>query len=246
MSQPSIAPREVRDADRRPALARGRTILGVDPGLTRCGLGAITATAGRVVRIVDVGVATSSPDAPLELRLLHISTLIEEWIDRLRPDAVAVERVFAQSNVSTVTGTAQVAGLAMVAAARRGIPVELHTPSEVKAAITGNGRAEKEQVTTMVTRILGLASAPRPADAADALALAICHAWRSPAGGPVAAAGTGPPAAIEVDDAPSGPAAAPPASGTPPTAAQALWLEAERRSRRTARRVAPARGSVGR
>ncbi|WP_135850552.1 crossover junction endodeoxyribonuclease RuvC [Serinibacter arcticus] len=218
-------------------------MLGVDPGLTRCGLGAITATAGRVVRIVDVGVATSSPDTPLELRLLQISTVIDEWIDRLRPDAVAVERVFAQSNVSTVTGTAQVAGLAMVAAARRGIPVELHTPSEVKAAITGNGRAEKEQITTMVTRILGLASAPRPADAADALALAICHAWRSPAGRPVAAVAT---ATIEVDDEPSGPAAASPANGAAPTAAQALWLEAERRSRRTARRVAPARGSVGR
>lgn len=240
MSQPSIAPRGARTAGTTPALARGRTILGVDPGLTRCGLGAITATSGRVVRIVDVGVATSSPDTPLELRLLQISTLIDEWIDRLRPDAVAVERVFAQSNVSTVTGTAQVAGLAMVAAARRGIPVELHTPSEVKAAITGNGRAEKEQVTTMVTRILGLDRAPRPADAADALALAICHAWRSPGGARevAPAAPTEAADAARDDVAPSGTGA--------PTAAQALWLEAERRSRRTARRVAPARGSVGR
>lgn len=241
MSQPSIAPREGRDPGRAPALARGRTILGVDPGLTRCGLGAITATSGRVVRIVDVGVATSSPDTPLELRLLGVSTLIEEWMDRLQPDAVAVERVFAQSNVSTVTGTAQVAGLAMVAAARRGIPVELHTPSEVKAAITGNGRAEKDQVTTMVTRILGLDRAPRPADAADALALAICHAWRSPASGASPSAATD-----AADRPPAARSAAGGAGGAAPTAAQALWLEAERRSRRTARRVAPARGTVGR
>jgi len=241
VSQPSIAPRGARAAVATPALSRGRTILGVDPGLTRCGLGAITATSGRVVRIVDVGVATSSPDTPLELRLLQISTLIDEWIDRLQPDAVAVERVFAQSNVSTVTGTAQVAGLAMVAAARRGIPVELHTPSEVKAAITGNGRAEKEQVTTMVTRILGLDHAPRPADAADALALAICHAWRSPGGArAVAAAGS-----TEAVETPRDRGAPPSGTGAP-TAAQALWLEAERRSRRTGRRVAPARGSVGR
>ncbi|PWD52309.1 crossover junction endodeoxyribonuclease RuvC [Serinibacter arcticus] len=210
-------------------------MLGVDPGLTRCGLGAVTSTGGRVVRIVDVGVATSSPDTPLELRLLRISSEIEDWMDRLEPDAVAVERVFAQSNVSTVTGTAQVAGLAMVAAARRGIPVELHTPSEVKAAITGNGRAEKEQVTTMVTRILGLDSPPRPADAADALALAICHAWRSPVGRRPASA-----------PAPAAGPSASTSSTTGVTAAQALWLEAERRSRRQGRRVAPARGPVGR
>ncbi|GMA31382.1 crossover junction endodeoxyribonuclease RuvC [Litorihabitans aurantiacus] len=201
----------------------------------------MTATAGRVVRIVDVGLATTSPDQALEQRLLEIATRLEEWIDRLQPDAVAVERVFAQSNVSTVTGTAQVAGLAMVAAARRGIPVELHTPSEVKAAITGNGRAEKEQVTTMVTRILGLAAPPRPADAADALALAICHAWRTPAGAAQA---------TSVRAARGGTGDAAPAGGTGatggPTAAQQLWLEAERRSRRTARRVAPVRGPVGR
>lgn len=234
------------DAVRAPELARGRTILGVDPGLTRCGLGAVTASGGRVVRIVDVGVATSSPDTPLELRLLQISTVVEEWIDRLQPDAVAVERVFAQSNVSTVTGTAQIAGLAMVAAARRGIPVQLHTPSEVKAAITGNGRAEKAQVTTMVTRILGLDRAPRPADAADALALAICHAWRSPL-----ARGSAPSLERSASDRAvgaetvAGPRAEG-AEGAAVTSAQARWLEAERRSRRTSRRVAPARGPVGR
>jgi crossover junction endodeoxyribonuclease RuvC len=91
---------------------------------------------------------------------------------------VAVERVFAQHNVRTVMGTAQAGAIAIVAAARRGLPVALHTPSEAKAAVTGNGRADKAQVTMMVTRLLRLETAPRPADAADALALAICHVWR--------------------------------------------------------------------
>ena len=94
-------------------------------------------------------------------------------------DAVAVERVFSQHNVRTVMGTAQAGAVAIVCAARRGLPVALHTPSEVKAAVTGNGRADKDQVTTMVTRLLRLADPPRPADAADALALAICHLWRA-------------------------------------------------------------------
>lgn len=155
-------------------------VLGIDPGLTRCGVGIIDAAAGRVVTIVDVAVVrTPSTDAP-EGRLLRIADEIERWIDKVSPDAVAVERVFAQENLRTVMGTAQVAGLTMVAAARRGIPVGLHTPSEVKAAVTGSGTAGKEQVGVMVTRILRLTEAPRPADAADALALAICHAWRAP------------------------------------------------------------------
>lgn len=204
------------------ARRRGRTVLGVDPGLTRCGLGAVTVTGGRTVRIVDVGVAVTDPDLAPEQRLVAIADAIESWLERLVPDAVAVERVFAQSNVSTVTGTSQVAGLAMVAAARRGIPVALHTPSEVKAAITGNGRAGKEQVTTMVTRILELPSPPRPADAADALALAICHAWRAPTAGAGGSAARG------------------------RTAAQEAWERAEATARRSARRVAAARKTVGR
>ncbi|WP_234417642.1 crossover junction endodeoxyribonuclease RuvC [Miniimonas sp. S16] len=222
---------------------RGRTVLGVDPGLTRCGLGAVTVTGGRVVRIVDVGVATSSPDEPVERRLLAISDAIEAWLDRLRPDAVAVERVFAQSNVSTVTGTAQVAGLAMVAATRRGIPVGLHTPSEVKAAVTGNGRAGKEQVTTMVTRVLALAEAPRPADAADALALAICHAWRT---GPISGAGAAAAAAGGARAASGAGTGAGAPGGSSLTAAQEAWRRAEASARRSGRRVAPARPTVGR
>lgn len=114
MTLPAPAPAPVPDQQRR-----GRTVLGIDPGLTRCGLGAVTVTGGRTVRIVDVGVATTQPDLPPQHRLVEIADAIDAWLERLQPDAVAVERVFAQSNVSTVTGTAQVAGLAMVAAARR-------------------------------------------------------------------------------------------------------------------------------
>ena len=156
-------------------------VLGVDPGLTRCGLGVVDALPGRRAALVSVGVARSDPALEVDQRLLLIERQLEEWMETYAPDAVAVERVFAQHNVRTVMGTAQVAGLAMVAAARRRIPVALHTPSEVKAAVTGNGRADKPQVQTMVARLLSLDALPKPADAADALALAICHLWR-PAG----------------------------------------------------------------
>ena len=158
-------------------------ILGIDPGLTRCGLGVVEAGRGRQLRLVDVAVARTAADEDPALRLLRIADEIEAWITRLSPDAVAVERVFAQHNLRTVTGTAQVAGLAMVAAARAGLPLALHTPSEVKAAVTGHGRAEKAQVQEMVRRLLGLEVTPAPADAADALALAITHAWRAHAVG---------------------------------------------------------------
>jgi crossover junction endodeoxyribonuclease RuvC len=128
--------------------------------------------------MIAVGVIRTPADLDVAKRLVRIEAELEEWIIEHRPDAVAVERVFAQQNVRTVMGTAQASGVAMVVAARRGLPVALHTPSEVKAAVTGSGRAGKEQVTTMVTRILKLAERPTPADAADALALAICHVWR--------------------------------------------------------------------
>ncbi|WP_405067441.1 crossover junction endodeoxyribonuclease RuvC [Kribbella sp. NBC_01510] len=153
-------------------------VLGVDPGLTRCGLGIVEGTPGKPPTLVAVGVIRTPSDLDVAKRLVRIEAELEEWITKHRPDAVAVERVFAQQNVRTVMGTAQASGVAMVVAARRGLPVALHTPSEVKAAVTGSGRADKEQVTTMVTRILKLAERPTPADAADALALAICHVWR--------------------------------------------------------------------
>ena len=143
-------------------------VLGVDPGLTRCGLGIVEGSPGKPPALVAVGVIRTPADLDVAKRLVRIEAELEEWISEHRPDSVAVERVFAQHNVRTVMGTAQASGVAMVVAARRGLPVALHTPSEVKAAVTGSGRAGKEQVTTMVTRILKLAERPTPADAADA------------------------------------------------------------------------------
>ena len=156
-------------------------VLGVDPGLTRCGLGVVEGTVGRPLTMRAAGVVRTDSGLPTALRLCEIERGIEAWLDEHRPDAVAVERVFSQHNVRTVMGTAQASGIAMMVAARRGIPVALHTPSEVKAAVSGSGRADKTQVGVMVTRLLRLDAPPRPADAADALALAICHIWRGAA-----------------------------------------------------------------
>jgi crossover junction endodeoxyribonuclease RuvC len=153
-------------------------VLGIDPGLTRCGLGVVEGSVGRPLRMVEVGVIRTPPSSAVADRLWEIERSVDAWLDTHRPDAVAVERVFSQHNVRTVMGTAQASGIAMVAAARRGIPVTLHTPSEVKASVSGSGRADKAQVGAMVTRLLRLDTAPTPADAADALALASCHIWR--------------------------------------------------------------------
>ncbi len=153
-------------------------VLGIDPGLTRCGVGIVDVGADRRATLVHVTVIRTHPQTALEKRLLAIGTELDDLLATWNPHAVAIERVFAQQNVSTVMGTAQVSGVALQAAAKRGLPVEMHTPSEVKAAVSGYGSADKTQVATMVARILGLAEAPKPADAADALAIAICHAWR--------------------------------------------------------------------
>lgn len=153
-------------------------VLGIDPGLTRCGVGVVESGVGNRVILVDVGVVRTSPELDHAHRLLQIEIGLEQWIDAFNPDSIAVERVFAQHNLESVMGTAQAAGIAMLLAARREIPVQLHTPTEVKAAVTGSGRAGKEQVGAMVARILNISAAPKPADAADALALAICHLWR--------------------------------------------------------------------
>jgi crossover junction endodeoxyribonuclease RuvC len=156
-------------------------VFGIDPGLTRCGLGIVEGVPGRPPAMVAVGVVRTDADEHIAARLLAIEEQIERWLTEYRPDAVAVERVFSQHNVRTVMGTAQAGAVAIVCAARRGLPVALHTPSEVKAAVTGSGRADKEQVNVMVMRLLRMTDRPRPADAADALALAICHLWRAPA-----------------------------------------------------------------
>ncbi len=189
-------------------------VLGVDPGLTRCGIGVVDSRPGRRAVLVSVEVVRSPADSPLAERLLAVCDGIEAAIALHRPDAMAVERVFSQQNVQSVMGTAQASGVALLAGARAGIPVTLHTPTEVKAAVTGSGRADKDQVAAMVVRILGLDVAPRPADAADALALAICHLWR---GAPVAVAGADPSAATVPGHAAKG-----------PTPAQLAWAEATR------------------
>ncbi|MFD9129551.1 crossover junction endodeoxyribonuclease RuvC [Kitasatospora sp. NPDC059571] len=181
-------------------------VLGVDPGLTRCGVGVVDGAPGRPLRMVGVGVVRTPADAEIGHRLLAVEQGLEQWLDEHRPDLVAVERVFAQHNVRTVMGTAQASAVAMLCATRRGIPVILHTPSEVKAAVTGSGRADKAQVTAMVQRLLRLDAPPKPADAADALALAICHIWRGGAQDRIAAA------LAKTAPAPAAPAARRPAA----------------------------------
>jgi crossover junction endodeoxyribonuclease RuvC len=163
-------------------------VLGVDPGLTRCGLGVVEGGVGRPLTLIAVDVVRTPPGDEIGARLLAIERAVEAWLAEHQPDVVAVERVFSQHNVRTVMGTAQAAALAVLAAARAGVPVALHTPSEVKAAVTGSGRADKAQVAIMVTRLLRLAAAPKPADASDALALAICQLWRGAAHAKLAAA----------------------------------------------------------
>jgi crossover junction endodeoxyribonuclease RuvC len=140
----------------------------------------VDGATGRRCSLVHVEVAGTSPECELGQRLLTVEQAIEAAINEFKPEVVAVERVFSQHNVRTVMGTAQASAIAAVAAARAGLSVALHTPSEVKAAVTGNGRADKAQVGAMITRILSLKELPRPADAADAIAIAVCHLWRAP------------------------------------------------------------------
>jgi len=155
-------------------------VLGIDPGLTRCGVGIVDVASDRSVTLVEVVVLRTPPELALEQRLLQVGDGIEALLDRHAPQAVAIERVFAQQNLRTVMGVAQISGIALHLAAKRGLPVGLHTPSEVKASVTGYGSAGKKQVATMVAKVLGLAELPKPADASDALAIAICHGWRAP------------------------------------------------------------------
>lgn len=214
----------------RPASAHSRVpgaarILGVDPGLTRCGFGLIDMTANRKAHFVKVGVAGTAALESLDARILKIFRAAEEWLDTYQPDALAIERVFAQEQVNTVVGTAHASGVVIAAAAARGVPVHFHTPSEVKAAVTGSGRADKASVGRMVTRILGLDTMPKPADAADALALAICHGWR---GGGIGS-GINMAATTQTHQGSNSVAARRPATLT---AAQRAWLEAEAKANR--------------
>lgn len=184
-------------------------IIGIDPGLTRCGIGIVTASGGRSVTFEHVEVLRSPADASLPERLLQLGSSIERLLDGEGIGAIALERVFAQQNLPSVMGVAQISGVVMFLAAQRGIPVELYTPNEVKSRVTGYGAADKAQVGQMVARLLRLDAPPKPADASDALALAVTHAWslgRSTASSATAPAGD--------------------------TPAQRAWREAEARSGR--------------
>lgn len=197
-------------------------VLGIDPGLTRCGVGIVDVTASRSASLVWVEVIRTPAGMPLEQRLHSAATEIERLFEEYQPEAFAIERVFAQHNVRTVMGTAQISGVALEIAARHGLTAGLHTPSEVKAAVTGYGAAGKNQVATMVARVLGLSELPTPADASDALAIALCHAWRTPG-------------------LLSGAASRAATSGPGLTPAQQAWLAAERSTAKSAgkRRLGP-------
>lgn len=159
----------------------GRTemrVLGVDPGLTRCGIGILDVNNRRQAKFIHVEVLRTEADLELTTRLGQLSSELGKVVEAANPDVVVIERVFSQLNVKTAMNTAQASAVAMLAAYERNIPVFMYTPTEVKAAVTGSGRADKKQVTNMVARHLNLTELPKPADAADALALALCHAWR--------------------------------------------------------------------
>jgi crossover junction endodeoxyribonuclease RuvC len=156
-------------------------VMGIDPGLTRCGVAVIEGLPGRSVQALYVGVITTSAEADLSARLTTLYTELEQLLERFEPEFIAIERVFSQHNVRSAMATAQAAGVGLLLAGQRNISVAMHTPTEVKAAVTGNGRSDKAQVTAMVTRIARLDAPPKPADAADALAIAITQAWRGSA-----------------------------------------------------------------
>lgn len=153
-------------------------VLGVDPGLTRCGIGVLEVDNRRQSKFVHVEVLKTDPAANLVDRLGELAVQIDEVFTKLNPDVIVIERVFSQLNVRTAMNTAQASAVAMLAAHNRQLPVFMYTPTEVKAAVTGSGRADKKQVTAMVAKHLKLEQLPKPADAADALALALCHSWR--------------------------------------------------------------------
>jgi crossover junction endodeoxyribonuclease RuvC len=155
-------------------------VLGIDPGLTRCGYAVIEARGGRTVTALAMGVIRTSPSTALPYRLAELKVELVSLITQYRPDAVAVEQVFFQTNVRTAMSVGQASGLALAEAAAAGCRVEQYTPNQVKSAVAGWGGAGKEQVQKMVQARLGLATVPEPPDAADAAALALCHLAMAP------------------------------------------------------------------
>lgn len=178
-------------------------VLGIDPGLSRCGFG-LVARQGAALCAEAHGVIRTPVELALPERLARLAVELDALLDDHRPDAVAVERVFFQNNARTAMSVGQASGLALAAAARRGLRVEQYTPNEVKQAVTGWGAAPKEQVQAMVTALLGLAETPRPPDAADALALALCHCTMAPLRDRVASAASAPGAASGATATPTG------------------------------------------
>ena len=154
-------------------------VLGIDPGVSRCGYGCVTGDS-RSMRATSAGVITTPPDDPLPQRLAALAAELRALVAELHPDAVSVERVFFQTNARTAMSVGQASGLALLVAAEAGCPVAQYTPNEVKMAVTGYGAAPKAQVQQMVQSLLGLSERPRPPDTADALALAICHLSLAP------------------------------------------------------------------
>src|SRR5271163_1853534 len=150
-------------------------VMGIDPGLSRCGYGLVGLGAKAELRAVCAGVIETDPEAPLAERLLIVHRELRALLFEHRPQAVAVERVFFQVNARTAMSVGQASGLALVAAAELGCEVAQYTSNEVKQALVGYGGATKEQVQRMVASVLGLDAPPRPPDVADALALAACH-----------------------------------------------------------------------
>ncbi|MCD4557381.1 crossover junction endodeoxyribonuclease RuvC [Schaalia sp. lx-100] len=197
-------------------------VMGIDPGLTRCGLGIIDMDQGKRAGLVHVEVARTHKDLATHFRLRTVADAIDRLIHEYEPEIVAIERVFVQDNLQSVATTMQVMGAAMTCVARAGLPMAMHTPSEVKSAVTGNGTASKAQVQHMVARILGLSAVPKPADAADALAIAICQGWRG-----TGLLGAGDDSAVSVSI--SGRVRA----RGEMTPAQQLWAQAQAAQRRT-------------
>ena len=154
-------------------------VLGIDPGLSRCGYGVIRLTAAKA-RAHAIGVITTPPSLSTPQRLAMLQSELVGLVEEFQPDVVAIERVFFQVNVRTAIGVAQAAGLAMAAGAAAGASVVEYTPNQVKQAVAGWGAAPKEQVQQMVQSLLGLTEPPRPADAADAVAVALCHVSHAP------------------------------------------------------------------
>jgi len=151
------------------------SVLGIDPGLTRCGYAILQVSGNTEISLTSLGVLRTSPDQELPDRLAEIAQEVEALLDEFQPSAVAVEHIFFQANVRTAMSVGQVSGLVLSAAARRGVSVVQYSPNQVKLAVAGWGGADKAQVQKMVKQRLKLNSLPKPADAADAAAIALCH-----------------------------------------------------------------------